>query len=220
MLLAFTTVLAHRPAYACNYVPPKEHTVDPSEIGLDLESPGQLVLSRVVVNRDPTRNGLSCWDGIAWIEVEEPTDNRTPPDAIGVLFEVVDGDPPDLYSNFYPGPIVLHRGASTKLGVSLPWSEPEPVGDDWSPIRFTVRIIPLDAAGNRGPPTDVVIADPPIDDGAGGCSTAHDSDRAGVATLLFPLLIGLLLARGLATGGAWLQHRRWRQSMAGGRIAP
>ena len=152
-------------ARACTYMPPTPFVVDPSQVDVDTVPPAQVKVTTVSVYRDPYRSGASCWDGMATITMDTPVDDRTSAEAIGFRMEVVDGTSPELYTNFYPGPVMGSPGESGQFVLYLPWSEPEPDPAVLPPIHFTVRITPMDAAGNPGPPTDVVVADPGGGDG-------------------------------------------------------
>jgi hypothetical protein len=194
-------VTSASPAQACTYIPPTPFVVDPSQVGVDTVPPTQVKVTTVSVYRDPYRSGASCWDGIATITVDTPADDRTSAEAIGFRMEVVDGTSPELYTNFYPGPVMGSPGESGQFLLYLPWSEPEPDPAVLPPIRFTVRITPMDAAGNPGPSTDVVVADPGGGDG-GGCSASPGSRGIGLVPLVMLLVV--------ATSFAGILRRRER----------
>lgn len=192
--------LAARPARACTFAAPTEHQVDPSMAGVDTTPPERVRIRSVKVYRDPSRSpGLSCWDGYASIGIADPVDDMTPPKEMGFRYEVVDGAAPDLLPHFYPGPIKLRRGGEGYLKVFLPWMETEPDPAIIPPVRFTVRITPIDLAGNLGPPIDVVIADPADDDT--GCNATGTPGGYGLVLLMASLLAGVAWAR--------LWRRRW-----------
>lgn len=189
MTLLLAAGLAARPARACLYMAPTEHTVDPSMEGIDTTPPERVHIRSVKIYRDPERSpGLSCWDGYADIHIADPVDDKTPPEQMGFRYEVVDGTAPNLFPNFYPGPIKLHRGSKGYLSVFLPWMETEPDPAIIPPVRFTVRITPIDLAGNEGPPVDVVVQDPADDT---GCNATGASGGLGLAWLIAGLLAAM-----------------------------
>jgi hypothetical protein len=198
MPLFLAAGLAARPARACTFVAPTQHQVDPSMEGVDTTPPERVRIRSVKVYRDPSRSpGLNCWDGYAAIRIADPRDDMTSPEQMGFRYEVVDGDAPDLFQCFYPGPIKLRRNADGDMVVFLPWMETEPDRTIIPPVRFTVRITPIDLAGNEGPPVDVVVQDPANDT---GCSATRASGGQGLAWLIAGLLAAMTCFRLIARG--------------------
>jgi hypothetical protein len=196
VLLTALVIAGWQPAAkACNYLPPEPLVVDPVEVAVDTTPPGALSVLSVVVTRDPSRHGMSCWDSSARITLVEPTDDRTAANDLAFLLEVVDGTSPQFLSTFFPGPRVL--GSSREagdFGITLPWMEDDPDAAVLVPIKFTLRITPIDRAGNHGPSTDVVVADPSVEKGDGGCNATGRDNRLGLTSLLLTSIFGAILA--------------------------
>lgn len=189
MTLLLAAGLAARPARACSYIPPTEHTVDPAMRDVDTTPPEPVQVRSLEVYRDPLRRqGLTCWDGYVYIKIADPVDDKTPPEQMGFRYEVVDGTAPDLLRDHFPGPVKLRRGGDGDFGVSLPWMEIEPDPAIIPPVRFTVRITPIDLAGNEGQPVDVVVQDPADDT---GCNATGASGGLGLAWLIAGLLAAM-----------------------------
>lgn len=199
MTLFLVTGLATRPARACSFIAPTAHTVDPSMDGIDSTPPEPVYVRSVRVHRADTRGGPTCWDGYVYIRIADPVDDKTPPEQMGFRYEVVDGTAPDLLWHFYPGPIKLRRGSEGDMGVFLPWMETEPDPAIIPPVRFTVRITPIDLAGNEGQPVDVVVQDPADDT---GCNATGASGGLGLAWLIAGLLAVVVCFRGASRSGS------------------
>ena len=99
--------------------------------------------------------------------------------------------------NTTPGPINLRRGGEGDLKIFLPWMETEPDPAIIPPVRFTVRITPIDLAGNEGQPVDVVVQDPADDT---GCNATGASGGLGLAWLIAGLLAAMACFRRCARG--------------------
>lgn len=200
MALLLAAGLAARPARACSYIAPTEHTVDPSMEGIDTTPPEIVQIRSLKVYRDPLRRqGLTCWDGYADIHIADPVDDMTPPQQMGFRYQIVDGTAPDLLWTHYPGPIRLRRNADGDMSVFLPWMETELDPAIIPPVRFTVRITPIDLAGNEGQPVDVVVADPADNT---GCNAAGASGGLGLAWLIAGVLAATACFRRVARSGS------------------
>jgi len=170
-------------AWPCDPVDGGWWEPDPREVGVDLEPPGPARLQRLVVVRGMQAifdggpaDSCNEWEGQRGAQVlvhlDPPVDDRTPSREIGFRIELAGSHLPPGY----------RAGMSWEEGgwgsmVRLPWNE----RDDDDLLDFTMRITPLDRAGNEGPTLEVHVRDEGV-----GCSAA------GGGAGLLPLLVACL----------------------------
>ena len=147
------------PAFPCTLSRPPDfeidHTID------DNEPPPAAVVREVRVDRGQgplTENGRvvqrnSC-DDIGGISIYIDTDNEN----VGYLLALVDGAlPRGLRLPDAPRSLARHRPTLT-----LSWIDG--ASDHQDAFRFTLRITPVDRAGNLGEPTQILIEDDGVPD--------------------------------------------------------
>jgi hypothetical protein len=99
-------------------------------------------------------SSTSCDDlGRIALHVEPPADDRSAPEAIGYRLELVEGELPEGVR--LPTEPVRPDGAS----IGLVWVDG--ADDAQERVSFSLRLIPVDASGREGPPSEPVeVFDP------------------------------------------------------------
>lgn len=175
-------------AIACDTPIRPRYQLDEALVGVDLQPPTATGIEAVEVTRrlvplaDDEIPITSCGTGsdkeaavTVWIRRSE--DNYAAPEQIGYRVEIVSGNAPRGLART---PQVVEYGNR----LVLPFDD----RDDDDVIDFRMRLVPVDTAGNEGPPSEVVH----VRHEGVGCSAAG----GGAAPL--GLLALLALCRGLA----------------------
>lgn len=175
----FISIAAVDTADACTPAINEEHNI--------AANPGDTQAPSIVGNpsyevRDTTSGCGSddCSERIMYIWVEVADDQSTA-ETIGFEFETISGDTP-VWTEL---PTIRGRSEEMNASVSMFFH----FGDD-KPYSGTLRITPIDEAGNRG---EAVELDINISDDTFGCLAA--SRRSGVFSLLFVVLALLFVRR-------------------------
>lgn len=193
ILLAFLLWLSDAAdAVACSLVPPEPHTVDPLLRAIDTTPPSAPRVTALRVRRGQGSMGCagasSCDDlGFLTFELGDAGDDQTPLAELGYRFELASGTLPEgleLPSQAWR-PFVGEDGTRTLV---LVWIDGATTFQD--PLRFSLRLVAVDAAGNESDPTAVPVGE----GGDGGCS------HGPVSQWLAPLF-ALALAFGRPRGG-------------------
>lgn len=181
-LIAFT---APADARACDTGLPAEYSLDESLVGVDVEPPTAVGIERVEVSRrrvpmaDDTIPVFTCGSGSArsggvHVRIRASEDDHAHSSEIGYRAEVVGGKAPRGLVR-EPVPTDWHT-------VVIRFDD----RDDDDVIDFRMRLIPVDTAGNEGPPSETFR----VHDEGVGCSAA-----TGPATPLALLALVALLPR-------------------------
>jgi hypothetical protein len=154
-LLTFAvTVLASHTTQACEFLFPEGHWLDEVEEEYDHTPPGPVSAITVMIKRGfplgPSAVFISSCGIRGWLELhlEAPTDNRTPPEQMGYEIAVIAGSAPQ---GLIPSRAVRARDGT----VPLHWLD-----DGQEPLEFTLSIVSIDLAGQRGPANVVEVRDP------------------------------------------------------------
>lgn len=171
--------------HACSEAMPPEYWIDQSLVGVDVEPPSAVGIDRVEVSRrrvpmaDDKIPVFTCGSGSArnggvHIRIRASEDDHAHSSDIGYRAEVVGGKAP---RGLVREPIVTDWRT-----VVVRFED----RDDDDVIDFRMRLIPVDTAGNEGPPSETFR----VHDEGVGCSAA-----TGPATPLALLALFALLPR-------------------------
>ncbi len=150
-----------RSSTACSFID-LPYQVDPEEQRIDHTPPAAFQVSNVEVarGRGPIAIGggissfTSCDDiGAVTFALGPPRDDRTPSDEIGIEARVVGGTPP-AGLNVIGRTLVLRDARFT-----LHWIDG--ATDVHQPLDFTVVLVSVDRAGNRGAPSEPIHVESP-----------------------------------------------------------
>lgn len=181
-VLAASILALPATALPCGIDYPGRWERDPAEALVDFEPPGPARLRSLEV----TRGMQALFDGSPvdscgerkgqrgaelLVHLELPVDDRTPSTEIAFRQELVGPHLPPGYEAGTTFEEFTRNGT-----IRLTWFE----RDDDDLLDFTMRLTPLDAAGNEGPRLDVHVRDEGV-----GCSAA------GGGPSLLPLLVAL-----------------------------
>ena len=182
LLVALGILLVPAAALPCDRVVPAEWEIDPAEAAIDDQPPSPAALAKLVVIRGvrPLFDaGLrdSCdagdgRDGEVRVYLDLATDDRTETWDIGYRIDLAGRHLPPGYR---PGSWIAPNGN----WIFLRWQE----RDDDDPLDFTLRLTPLDRAGNEGP----TLVVPVRDDGIGCSSAGGDAGALPLAVAVLAL---------------------------------
>ena len=174
-LVALLLLAASRPASACSESEPRQYWPRPDLAATDTTPPTGVLVHGVIVRRAveplvPNADPFQCGErnGSAArvrVEITPSTDDTSDSRDIGYLVEHVAGRIPRSFA-LPREPLVVepaYRGEETKtLDIAVDDR------DDDAELDFTLRLIPIDEAGNRGPPSEPFR----VRDEGLGCSSA------------------------------------------------
>lgn len=187
-----------RPAYACGVAEQQPFEIDLAEAAIDAAPPSAIGDVSVSIRRGHVHgagcSGDSCDDiGGVTFAFEPPSDDRTQAADFGYRARLVEGSPPtDHWALFFESAVLsdyYYNDPSRAPIARLYLSWPDGRSNEQEALQFALELIPLDQAGNEGPPTLVRVADPFR---VGGCSTTTARRWAG-----FDFVVLLLLGVGL-----------------------
>jgi uncharacterized protein (TIGR03382 family) len=172
-------------AHACDSPLPAEYWLDESLVGVDVEPPTAVGIERVEVSRrrvpmaDDTIPFFTCGsssakNGGVHIRILASEDDHADSNEIGYRAEVVGGKA--------PRGLVRDPLPAESRTIVVRFDDE----DDDDVVDFRMRLIPVDTAGNEGPPSETFR----VRDEGVGCSAA-----AGPATPLALLALVALLPR-------------------------
>jgi hypothetical protein len=151
LLILILVTLATLVAYPCSFII-IPHEIDPNEQQLDNFAPSPPHMSLMSVQRGlgpgPDGSGSSCNDiGEIILKLDEVAqDDRTPPDKMGYLWQVKDGQPP---SELEPLPRPVRLSVDGLLSVW--WVDG--ATHEQEPLEFSVTVTAFDLAGNPSQPS-------------------------------------------------------------------
>jgi hypothetical protein len=179
--------------------------IDLEAAAVDREAPGVIGAVEVRVRRGvgETREGCLARSsnsnddlGSITLSFEPPVDDRTAWTDFGYRFRVVEGEPPGVEGlpehpvrGHLNTQLVEREGEDPRVDLYLEWDDGST--DDQEPLAFVLEVIPLDLAGNEGPPTLVVVNDA---GSWGGCAVANRPE-AMAAYLILATIVVLAVSR-------------------------
>jgi hypothetical protein len=145
LAVALGATAGAREARACSKVAPAPHAFDQAEAAVDSTPPSAPSAWLAQVRWPAPEGGASC-DGLGFISigVDPAYDDRTPADAMGYRFEIVDGRPPRGLQ-LPAGPVRLF-GEGGGRAVELYWSAD---GEGEESVSFRLAVYAVDRAGNE-----------------------------------------------------------------------
>jgi hypothetical protein len=196
-----------RPAHACGVAEQQPFEIDLAEAAIDAVPPSAIGDVSVSIRRGHVHgagcSGDSCDDiGGVTFAFEPPSDDRTQAADFGYRARLVEGSPPTGHWALFFETAVLsdyyYNDPSRAPMARLYLSWPDGRSNGQEALQFAVELIPLDQAGNEGPPTLVRVADPFR---VGGCNTAGAGRWAGLDFVML-VIVGVAFARGRRLGRA------------------
>lgn len=176
--LLFALVCPRPSARACSFEANVPHTIDLAEIGVDTAGPSAIAEVRAQIIRgrgDDCGAATSCDDlGRVELVVTPGGDDRTPAESLGYRLVLVDGRLP-RGASLPSEPVRLANGR-----LRIVWIDG--ASDDQESLSFTLSLIPIDLAGNEGPPTEVRVRD-----AGAGCNAGRVELPAWVLAALLVL---------------------------------
>jgi MYXO-CTERM domain-containing protein len=171
--------LAFVPATAAACPAREKYETDPAEVGVDTVAPAAPEVQVLSVIRAGPRfpEGI-CHLGTIALNVSS-TDDRTSPDKLGYVVNVVGGGSPHLATLDLDGPYPLYDG---KVYVGLL----EGNSAYHEALEVTLAVSVVDLAGNRSAPTNVIVSD------GGGCSC---SSTGASQMVWLPVALAVFAAR-------------------------
>jgi hypothetical protein len=189
-MLPLALVLGATDARACKPAPLPRHFVDSGRQATDAQPPALVGAPRVRVTRGMAPpSGTGCLEGsvggdcsdLGQVTIEVPaTDDQTPASEIGFRVMARSGQLP-------PG-MALPSGDVRARDGQLHFDWLDGATEDHPAISFVLAIAPIDAAGNVGPFTDVLVSD---GGSGGGCALASGRPRLLPPALLLLFWAGL-----------------------------
>ncbi|WP_373047259.1 hypothetical protein [Vulgatibacter sp.] len=192
--IALVGLLVPRGAAACSDALPQTYRENPALAEIDHVAPTGTSVRKVEVRRriEPVfgdrLDGCAVGGGVGGsirVEVAPATDDRSPVHAIGYEVEHVSGRVPGSFVLPQPAFVLDEWSGETLV---LPLHEE----DDDEVLDFQLRLVPVDEAGNRGPPSEPFR----VHDEGVGCSVG-----GGGLTLAGAVVVLLALRRRIRRGG-------------------
>lgn len=201
-------------ALACSTLPlphSQLHEVDPSLQATD-QSPPTVQVSdfefkrpdpEVVDCRSPVTSSCDGFRRYFSVPIHSAQDDQTPPDQIGYLIEVVEGKAPSAMRVSFA---TEEEHASWRDPATQPIRLPDNLlrfsakldPEDSGRIDFTLKITPVDLAGNVGEPAFLHVTDPNFPE---GCQSVGARSNLPPLLAALALLLAQRAARRLRSAG-------------------
>jgi hypothetical protein len=201
-MFTLLALLGHPTAEACSLAGPSELAMEPTSDDRTPPAAPELGAVRITRGRGPraTEDGAylttSCDDiGFIVVTVARPVTDPDGEAAVGYRFALASGALP-------AGLVLPAPTAAPWLGPALNFAWIDEATDEQDSFAFTLEVIPVDAAGNEGPPLIVELAD--------GGEVEAPVAAAGCATAPGPAAWSVLLALVAARRGSGRAPRQQR----------